>query len=105
MLLSKQFEVETQLFFNLTFDHFAIKPMVPALHYSFHHAPTRLRLSSLQYSRNRLRDTIPVSGLGLELFSPRFGQFVEFSPAIVFRNVPLRSNPTALFHAIERGVE
>src|SRR3984893_19291057 len=105
MLLGQQVEVETQLFFNLTLNYFAIKAMEQARYCNFYDPLRPCQLSSLQYSRNRLGNASPVGGFRLKLFSPRSCQFVEFSPAIVFRNVPFRGNPTPIFHAIERGVE
>src|SRR5262249_32286596 len=56
-------------------------------------------------SGNERRHSLPILGFLLQLLTPGFAQRVETSLAIVFRDSPLRCDPTPLFQAKERRVE
>src|SRR5208282_1107582 len=49
--------------------------------------------------------TVPVGRLFFELLPPEPGQRIKFAATVVFTQLPLGSNPTALFQLVQRGVE
>src|SRR5580700_10519033 len=65
----------------------------------------RSGLFEFHYIGDRDRETAPVGGFFFELLAAKLGERVKLGAAVIFRGLPLRSDPPLLFEFVKRGVE